>query len=268
MPAADLPTLAEELALLTQVGTAAGEIALSFFGKDPQIWMKSGNSPVSEADLAVDHFLKTQLIAARPDYGWLSEEMPDMGPMQKRRRSFIIDPIDGTRGFLEGSQYWCISLAIIEDGRPVAGVLQCPTSGDIYAAYLGGGATYNNQTIHCTPHSNKNKWLVSAASSLKKKLPAPLSDKIEFFRHVPSLAYRLALAASGKIDIVFVRPNCHDWDIAAADLILKEAGGILLKQDGLPVTYGVNPFVHGFLIGAQEKTCKDILTMVRTIDFG
>lgn len=266
MPVVKLPPLSEELELLKQVGIEAGEVALSYFGKDPKTWMKSGNSPVSEADLAVDNLLKARLLTARPDYGWISEETKDTRPAQMRQRTFIVDPIDGTRGFLEKDKYWCISLAIVEDGRPIAGVLQCPVSGDVYAAYSGGGATCNDETIQRLNYKTQEKPLISAPSSLIEKLPQTFCDQVTFFHYVPSLAYRLALAATGKIDVILVRPHCHDWDIAAADIILNEVGGVLLTHHGQPIVYGHFPYEHGFLIGAQNKTCKNMLDIVQTVD--
>jgi myo-inositol-1(or 4)-monophosphatase len=115
-----------DLALLLDAARQAGAIALRYFGKDPQVWMKEGASPVSEADYAADAYLRETLLAARPDHGWLSEETADDPARLKARRLFVVDPIDGTRGFLEGKDTWCVSVALVEDGRTIAGVLECP----------------------------------------------------------------------------------------------------------------------------------------------
>ncbi|MGO4842995.1 inositol monophosphatase family protein, partial [Rhizobiaceae sp. 2RAB30] len=92
-----------------------------YFKRNPQTWLKGGHSPVSEADYAVDHYLRETLTAARPDYGWLSEETADTPARLEARRTFVVDPIDGTRAFLEGASTWCVSIAVVEDGEPLAG---------------------------------------------------------------------------------------------------------------------------------------------------
>src|SRR5690606_32518652 len=119
-------TAAEGLNLIRDAARDAAAIALRYFRKDPQVWWKEGISPVSEADFEVDRFLRERLTAARPDYGWLSEETADNAERLSARRTFVVDPIDGTRAFINGLETWCISIAVVEDGRPVAGVLNCP----------------------------------------------------------------------------------------------------------------------------------------------
>ncbi|NLH79589.1 MAG: 3'(2'),5'-bisphosphate nucleotidase CysQ, partial [Phyllobacteriaceae bacterium] len=108
MPGADA-TLSEDLSLLAETARAAGDVALSFFRRDPAVWHKSGGSPVSEADVAVDRLLAERLCAARPAYGWLSEETADGPDRLERRRVFVVDPIDGTRAFLRGDEEWTVS---------------------------------------------------------------------------------------------------------------------------------------------------------------
>ena len=127
MPAPDTVISAgEDLALLRDAAREAGIIAMRYFGNNPQVWMKGGTSPVSEADHAADAYLRDTLLSARPDYGWLSEETADNPVRLSARRTFVVDPIDGTRGFLEGLRSWCVSVAVVEDGRTLAGVLECP----------------------------------------------------------------------------------------------------------------------------------------------
>ena len=150
MPAVDQlrdPDLAGDLALLVEAAREAGRIALRFFRQSPEVWMKGGTSPVSEADYAADKFLNETLLAARPDYGWLSEETADDAARLSARRTFVVDPIDGTRGFLEGRREWCVSIAVVERGRSIAGVLECPAKKETYSAVLGGGAFKNGKRL-------------------------------------------------------------------------------------------------------------------------
>ncbi len=150
MPEVDAASLAgadEDLALLRDAAREAGVIALRYFGKNPEVWMKGGTSPVSEADYAADTYLRNTLLAARPDYGWLSEETADGPERLTARRVFVVDPIDGTRGFLDGLKFWCVSVAVVEDGKPIAGVLECPAAHETYWATPGGGAFFNGERI-------------------------------------------------------------------------------------------------------------------------
>ncbi len=236
---------------------------MKYFGSTLNVWMKEGDSPVSEADFAIDHFLKEKLLRARPNYGWISEETKDDREQGVYVRSFVVDPIDGTRGFLSGSTYWCISIAIIENGRPIVGVLQCPAKGDVYAAVTGGGATLNGTKLPLLTSQINDKYKISIDKSLAQKLPKDFCNKINFYRHIPSLAYRIVLVAQNEIDIVLVRPNCHAWDIAAADLILQECGGCFLSLDTPFIFYGIEPYQYGILIAGKNNCCQDMIDVVR-----
>jgi len=262
LPVSETFSLDDELALLSQAAKKAGEIALQFFGRDPQVWMKHGDkSPVSEADFAVDAHLKQILLQARPDYGWISEESVDERTPRSYPRSFVVDPIDGTRGFLEGSTQWCLSLGIIEAGRPICGVLECPARGEHYSTHSEMGAMFNGALLdaQAQPRLKGKKNRLSCVSSLAKKFPPDIEKKIEFAPHIPSLAYRLALLAKGELDVVLVRPGCYDWDIAAADIILRQSGYQLTTRQGEAVRYGIAPFSHDILLGGQAEDYKELI---------
>jgi len=252
LPAANHDDIGQDLALLREVVAQAGRIAHGFFGKAPKSWLKEGHSPVSEADLAVDLYLKEKLLAARPHYGWISEETEDKRGPQNYQRSFVVDPIDGTRGFLQQSADWCVSVAIIEAGRPLCAILQCPVKDEQFIAH-SGGAWLNEKKLDNSKISSEKVFRLSCSASTAKKLPPHLVEKVILVPYIPSLAYRLALLAAGPVDGVLVRPHCHDWDIAAADLILHNSGGILTDAAGKQVVYGQNPFSHGFLIAAKQE---------------
>src|SRR4051812_43894409 len=110
--------LAADLELLRRAALAAGRLAMTYFRQSPSTWAKAGGSPVTEADVAVDDFLRRSLLAERPNYGWLSEETADDPVRCRFETIFVVDPIDGTRGFIAGDDRWCVSLAIVRGGRP------------------------------------------------------------------------------------------------------------------------------------------------------
>jgi myo-inositol-1(or 4)-monophosphatase len=261
----------EDLELILEAAAGAGRLALSYFGQSPQIWLKSGNSPVTEADLAADKYLKDMLLTARPDYGWISEETPDERIASPRQRFFVVDPIDGTRAFIEGVDVWCVSVAVIENGRPVAGVLECPARNETISALSGRGAVQNGSTIHVQAESRPFK--VAAPGGYLSRLPSYFLDSIERAPHIASLAYRLAMVARGDLAGTIIRPNSHDWDLAAADLILSEAGGRVLTAEGNALTYGMRnrqtgDYRHGALVAASGLLMDNMLNIVASTAFG
>jgi len=260
LPENDVFSLDADLALLSQAAVEAGKIACKFFGRDPQVWMKAGDkSPVSEADFAVDNYLKQTLLQARPHYGWISEESVD-DREQNHHRTFVVDPIDGTRGFINGSSQWCISIAIIEAGQPICGVLECPILQEHYSAHHHTVTKLNDGVLSpATDVAEGDKIRISCSSAKTKTWPQSLKDRLEFVPSIPSLAYRLALVAANKLDVVIVRPNSHDWDIAAADIILRQCGNQLITPHGSPVRYGKAPFSHHFLLAGHDVYQKPII---------
>lgn len=247
MPA--LPDLGPDAALLAGAAWQAGQIALSFYGRDPRVWLKAGDSPVTEADLAADRFLAETLTGARPDHGWLSEETADSGTRLERRRQFIVDPIDGTRGFIRRDGEWCVSVAIVEDGRPLAGVLARPTTGEIYLAAAGRGAWLGTTrlAIAAAPALATARFggtpRVFQALGLAARGIRPVVN-------LSSLALRLAYVASGALDCAIARENAHDWDLAAADLLVHEAGGLLTTVRGDRIVYNTATPRHPALLAA------------------
>jgi myo-inositol-1(or 4)-monophosphatase len=265
LPANDLdhPTLSEELELIASAAAQAGEIAMRYFGRKPGVWMKTGDSPVSEADLAVDEYLRDALTSARPAYGWLSEETVQTGVRAATRRTFVVDPIDGTRAFIDARSTWCVSIAIVEKGRPVAGVLDCPAKGERFQATLGGGAWKNGEALRVVPGSGTARI---AGPKALVDLVAGREGGIERISYIPSLAYRLAMAADGRIDATFVKPRSHDWDLAAADLILTEAGGGLRNHLGRAPAYAGDDPSHGTLVAGSGSLLEEMSAAIKELD--
>jgi myo-inositol-1(or 4)-monophosphatase len=243
LPAAEITQTADsDLALLQEVAAEAGAIAMRYFRKDPEVWMKNGRSPVSEADFAVDTFLRETLLAVRPAYGWLSEETADNPDRLKASRVFVVDPIDGTRGFLDGSDQWCVSIAVVENGRSLTGVLQCPARKQRFWAERGHGAFLDGARLEIAGTSTSPQ--VGGPKPMVDALAARIPQGISRVAYVPSLAYRIAMIASGRMDATFVKPDAHDWDLAAADLILDEAGGRIVDATGNSPLYGREATAH------------------------
>ena len=258
-----LPTALSDLALIRDAARQAGDIAMRYFRKDPETWFKDGQSPVSAADIAVDDFLRATLGAARPGYGWLSEETADNLDRLSAPRTFVVDPIDGTRAFLEGKRTWCVSIAVVENGVSLAGVLDCPALSEVYEAASDCPATRNGVAISVSmPPCERPR--VGGPRPILAKAPAYMRAGAPV-EYIPSLAYRVAMVASGDIDATFIKPNAHDWDLAAADLILRRAGGGIVGPSGVaPVYAGRNPR-HGALAAGSGGLLKDMAAVLASL---
>ncbi len=267
MPVADLANLStadEDLVLLRDAAREAGAIAMRYFGKSPEVWMKGGTSPVSEADYAADAYLRETLLKARPDYGWLSEETADDLTRLNARRTFVVDPIDGTRAFLEGNSTWCVSVAVVEDGRSLAGVLDCSAKGEVYWAVAGSGAFCNGDLISVRQPGGQPA--VAGPKVLVDQLPADLLARLQRVTYIPSLAYRLAMIAAGALDASFVKPDSHDWDLAAAALILAEAGGELRNTQGQVPSFARETIKHGALAAGSGELLRTLTAVIAGAD--
>src|SRR3954453_18841148 len=251
------------------VAREAGALAMRFFQPglktSAQIWSKSGGSPVTEADMAVDGFLKAQLGQLLPEAGWLSEETVDDARRLDKRLVWIVDPIDGTRAFgsggldgaggappfASGGLDWSVSAALLADGVPLMGIVYAPAHEVFYEAIRDGGAQRDGERIETAP--------AAATADLSVTGPKPLVDQLEhgvgpFKRlpRIPSLALRIARVADGSVDVAVVSSDAHDWDLAAADLILREAGGRLAGFNGAPLAYNQPDPLHGELLAASR----------------
>ena len=235
MPATD------DLKLLIDAAQASGDIARKYFNASPEVWDKAGNAgPVTEADLAIDEMLRTDLLAARATYGWLSEETEDDSAILSRDRVFIVDPIDGTRAFIAGERHFSHSLAIAENGRITTAVVYVPMMGLLFAATESEHATLNGEDIVTSSRPDLDGATVLATKPNMRPehwigdVP-PVQRK---FR--PSLAYRLCLVAQGRYDAMLTLRDCWEWDIAAGDLIVRQAGGTVTDRHDSPLAFN-NP---------------------------
>ena len=140
-----------DLALITEAAREAGKVAMAHFGQSPEVWWKNeGRSPVSAADFASNDRLQTLLLGSRPGYGWLSEETDDDAQRLSRDTLFVVDPIDGTVAYMKNKPWWCVPIAVVEDGEVVAAVIHAPEVDETYVATRGGGARRNGKPIHAS----------------------------------------------------------------------------------------------------------------------
>jgi len=259
-----MPGSDDDLPLLIAAAHEAGRIARRHFRAGGRVWDKGdGQGPVTEADLEVNDALHARLTAARPGYGWLSEESAPLDDPARlaAEMAFVIDPIDGTRAFADGQDSFAHALAVVRQGRPVAAVVHLPMLGLTYAAAAGAGATLNGLPIAHSGRAEPDGARVLAARPAfdPAAWPGGVPRVDRHFR--PSLAWRLALVGEGRFDAMITLRDAWDWDIAAADLIAREAGALVTDRAGRPLRFNTEtarspgvlaapPALHGAFLRA------------------
>lgn len=259
--------VARALDILIAAVRDAGALALGHFRPgdktSAQVFWKEGGSPVTVADHEADAYLRARLSRVFPDAGWLSEETVDEPERLERRRVVVVDPIDGTRAFMRGDARWCVCAALVEDGRPVAGVVHMPALRKTFAAARGLGAIRDGAPIRVSERR--------AVAGARLSGPAPLLDAftmagapIEIVERDPSLAYRIVSVADGRLDAAFASARSHDWDLAAADVILQEAGGALTDLNGRELLYNRPETRHPELAAAPIALSESLRSTLRS----
>ncbi len=252
-----------DAALLRDTVREAGALALSLFRTELKNWTKGASSPVSEADIRVNDLIERRLRSATPDYGWLSEESADDEARLAKRLVWIVDPIDGTRGYLAGREDWCVSVALVEEASPVLAAVFAPASDEFFFAMRGQGATHNDVPVYATSGTELDFSRVAGPKPLVQRLSRS-SDEIILHPRIGSLALRLCRVAQGKLDAAFAGGQSRDWDLAAANLIVQEANGNMTALSGDAILYNRREVTHGVLVAAGRDRHARIVEHFRT----
>jgi myo-inositol-1(or 4)-monophosphatase len=239
----------------------AGAIALQFFRGPLKQWTKgAGESPVTEADIAANDILHKHLVESGD--GWLSEESENDPTRLDARRVWVIDPIDGTRAFIAGREDWSVSAALVVDGRPVAAALYAPATEELFLSITGFGATRNGASIRASAGESVDGARISGPKRMLDRI-ARVRPAIVPMPRVHSLALRMVRTAHGELDAAIAGGNGHDWDLAAADLLVHEAGGMLTALDGRALIYNRPDPVHGVLIAGGRERHAALVELIR-----
>ena len=249
-----------ELNIAKDAAFEAGSIIMSYYNTDYEIKDKGYHNPVTTADHAADTLLKKTLMAARPDYGWLSEETVDSPARLSKERVWVVDPLDGTKEFIEGVPNFVVSVALVENGYPVVGVLYNPVTKEMFTAEKSKGAFLNDKPILCsTKESVSEMVILNSRSETRRGLWKPYDGIFGKLKAIGSVAYKLGLTAAGKADIfASLRPK-NEWDICAGNCIINEAGGKLIDLNGHQRLYNqkntlISPGLVAGEIIAVDKT--------------
>jgi len=238
----------------------AGAILLEHFGGDFEVTEKSPGDPVTTADLAADRCLKQRLLTAFPDYGWLSEETADNPARLTCDRVWIVDPLDGTREFVRGIPEFAVSVGLTEAGRPILGIVFNPVSGEFFAGY-GKIALLNGQPLRCSSLRDlRRATIIVSRSEQRDGLWSPGPTPFSQLQSCGSSAYKLALVAAGRADLTISLRHKTEWDVCAGDLLLTNAGAMLVTGDGHALRYNqADPRLHPPLLAGPQALVSQII---------
>lgn len=262
----------EDLALIEEAVREAGKIARSYFGGSYKKWDKGKGDPVTEADLAIDKYLRETFTVARPDYGWLSEESADDLRRLSTEYTFVVDPIDGTVAFLKGRPHFTISVALVRDHLPCVGVVFNPITDECFTAIADEGAMMNGTRIHASGTREVDHCRMLADRTMLfhpgwNNPPLTPWPPMEIETR-GSIAYRLALVANGSFDAMLALSAKRDWDLAAGDLIVREAGGLVTTHTGAPMRYNAEETLQPSVVAAGAALHPLLIDRVRNIPRG
>ncbi len=215
-----------DIAIFTSI--QAGQEIMKFYNTDLDVRHKSYKNPVTDADIAADKKIHEILTNAYPDFGWLSEETKDSPGRLGKKFVWVVDPLDGTKEFIEGVPHFVVSIGLVRKGDPVIGVLYNPVTEELFHAEKDMGAYLNGKKIHCSVQQDENLVdIVVSRSELKAGLWEDYIPRFKKIIEIGSVAYKLGLVASGKYDFFATLKPKNEWDICAGQIILTEAGGTL-----------------------------------------
>jgi myo-inositol-1(or 4)-monophosphatase len=254
-----------DTALLIEATRAGGDIARKFFGGEYKRWNKGQAGPVTEADYAVDKHLRETLLAARPDYGWLSEETEDDPSRLSRERVFIADPIDGTRAFLRGLPEFTIVACVVAGDRPVAAAIFNPIMDEMYEAIAGGGARRNGSPLRVSDQDGIENCRMIASKEILARQEWGSPWPPMHVENRRSIAYRMALVGAGDFDAMISLGAKHDWDVAAGDLIVHEAGGRVTTGEGDTMRYNTPRALQPDIVAATPLLHERLIARTREL---
>lgn len=258
MPTSPMPSPSPIYQHLKQAVLKAGDLAMEYFGGDVKIETKDDGSKVSEADYAVNELLERELTSFDEGIAWLSEESPIDQSRLDKSRVWIIDPIDGTHAFLRHDPDWTIVAGLIEDNKAILGAVYNPVTNELYMAEKGCGATLNDTPIKVTDNKDMGKaTIISSKPHFKRVFMEDRTPPSWSWRC--SMAYRIVLIANGTADATISLTPKNDWDIAAAHIILEEAGGIMTTQNGDEMFYNKENTRHSSVVGSNKALYDSII---------
>ncbi|HKU19609.1 MAG TPA: 3'(2'),5'-bisphosphate nucleotidase CysQ [Terriglobales bacterium] len=257
--------LSPESVVLARIQAAldrAASVLSRFTPGAMEVQYKARHDPVTEADRALDDALRTLLL--QDGEGWLSEETADDLARLNKQGVWVVDPLDGTKEFVQGIPEWCVSIAWVLDGEAIAGGILNPATGETFLGSRSTGVKRNGVPARVSPRKELPGALVlGSRSEFKRGEWKPFQDGSIVLRPVGSVAYKLALVAAGLADATWTLVPKHEWDVAAGTALVQAAGGVVQNLDGSPVSFNARkPWLPG-LIAAGPDLYPEISRLLR-----
>ena len=256
-------SLDNNLALAKKAALEAGRVAMSYFQTSTyEIKDKSFNNPVTTADHKANKIIKDILFQDHLGYGWLSEETVDSEDRLSKDYVWVVDPIDGTKEFIEGIPQFSISIALVYLGNPIIGVIYNPSTDELFSASKGMGSFYNDKKVKCI-EANKELIALVSRSEMKRGLWDNYKKNFKELRPIGSVAYKIGLIGAGKADIFATLRPKNEWDICAGHCIINESGGVLLDLYGKSIKYNQkNTLIQQGLIAGSKNKADSVLKII------
>jgi myo-inositol-1(or 4)-monophosphatase len=257
---ADAFQYSKELTVAESAAREAGAVIMGLFKGKFDVYEKSKNNPVTTADIEANRIIREAIAEAFPGDGWLSEEDQDNADRLTRSRIWVVDPIDGTKEFIEGVPQFAISIAFVVDGRPKIAIVYNPAKERFYKAAYGQGAYLNNETIRVSSRSEINGASLLVSRSEPQKKFQVFVDHCDI-KPVGSIAYRLAKVAGGDGDCTITFRNIHEWDICAGVLMIEEAGGRVVDGEGNTMKFNRELPKHRGVVAANALLSEELQSL-------
>jgi len=229
--------LTREVEYARRAALAAGEVLMRYYDTKYAVGSKGKDNPVTIADTEADSAIKQILTHAFPDYGWLSEETVDNEERLTKQRVWIVDPLDGTKEFINKIPEFCVAIGLSDHAEPVVGVTYNPITNEMFWCARGMGCHLNDHRVHVTKNAELKVASVLASRSETMRGEWEVFKGILVSVPTGSVAYKLAMVAGGKADATFTRSPKNEWDIASGAALILEAGGKMTDIDGHPMTF-------------------------------
>jgi myo-inositol-1(or 4)-monophosphatase len=231
-----------------KITRTAGAAIMQYYKSSFDVSDKAPDNPVTDADYAADTLLKEKLRALLPEAGWLSEETVDNPERLNNKQVWVVDPLDGTKEFIMGEPEFAISVALVEDGQPILGVIYNPPTDELFYATKGGGAFFNDKMVQVTERTKLQGSIINASRSERKRGEfEPFEENFQI-RTMGGTAYKLARVAAGLCDAAWSRGPKNEWDICAGVLLVHEAGGRCVNLDDEEFNFNrPKTLVNGFI---------------------
>ena len=254
--------LVVDLDLAIKVAGQAGELARMYqdTGFDVLEEKENGDPHLTNADVALDTLIYHRLLEQTPSYGWVSEESSTVNDTENKSRVWVVDPIDGTKCFIKGISDFVISIALLDNGYPMLGVIYNPMKDQMFYCLRGHGVFLNDQQVITENQTLSDSYVLSPIGRIKKGYTTKLVEEVSQHEEVGSIAYRMALVAAGQADITYTAHPISLWDIAAGIVMLEEQGLSVLGIDGQDIDCGLHKLVtDSCVVAAREEVFPDIL---------